>query len=127
MKMIKGLKYSKEHEWVRREGNLAFIGITNYAQLELGDIVYVELPAMDKSLKAGDILSVIESVKAASDIYTPVSGKVVETNSELPDNPERVNAEPYENWIAAVELTNPGELDSLMDEDEYVKYCLKGE
>ena len=127
MKMVQGLKYSKEHEWVRQEGTRAVIGITNHAQLALGDIVYVELPAVGKTLKAGEVLGVIESVKAASDIYSPVSGKVVEINSELPDSPEQINAEPYESWIAVLELSDPGEITGLLEEKDYADFCLKGE
>lgn len=127
MKMFKGLKYSKEHEWVRQEGNRAFIGITNHAQLALGDIVYIELPAIGKTLKSGDALGVIESVKAASDVYTPVSGVVAENNSLLTDRPEMINAEPYESWIAVIELSDASEPDGLMDEEQYAQFCLKGE
>lgn len=127
MKMFKGLKYSKEHEWVRQEGNRAYVGITNHAQLALGDIVYVELPATGKTLKSGDILGVIESVKAASDVYSPVSGVVAESNAALPDQPEMINAEPYESWIAVIELSDASELEGLMDEEQYAQFCLKGE
>ena len=127
MKMFKGLKYSKEHEWVRQEGNRAFVGITNHAQLALGDIVYVELPAVGKTMKSGDTLGVIESVKAASDVYSPVSGVVAENNVLVSDQPEMVNAEPYESWIAVIELSDAGELDELMDEEQYAQFCLKGE
>jgi len=124
MKTFKGLKYSKEHEWVRIEGSKAYIGISNYAQLALGDIVYVELPEVGKKIKAMDVIGVVESVKTASDIYSPVSGTVVEVNEELVDHPEKINEEPYESWIALVELDNPAEVDELMDEDEYAKFCM---
>lgn len=127
MNMVKGLKYSREHEWVKVEGNVAYIGITNYAQLALGDIVFVELPEVGKVLKSGDVLGVVESVKAASDIYAPVSGKVVKVNEELAGTPEKINTEPYESWIAAVELSDSSELESLMDEEQYGRFCLKEE
>ncbi|HHW31449.1 MAG TPA: glycine cleavage system protein GcvH [Clostridiaceae bacterium] len=124
MKTFKGLRYSKEHEWVRVEGNKAYIGISNYAQLSLGDIVYVELPEVGAKFNAMDIIGVVESVKTASDIYSPVSGTVIEVNQELVDNPEKINEEPYESWIALLELDNPAEIDELMDEDEYAKFCM---
>lgn len=125
MKLFQGLKYSKDHEWVRVEGNKAYIGITNYAQLALGDIVFVELPKVGAKLGEGDTLGVIESVKTASDILTPVSGTVVEINEGVSDAPESVNSEPYESWIAALELTNASELDGLMNEEEYGEFCVK--
>lgn len=127
MNMVKGLKYSREHEWVKVEGNVAYIGITNYAQLALGDIVFVELPEVGKVLKSGDVLGVVESVKAASDIYAPVSGKVVKVNEELAGTPEKINTEPYESWIAAVELSDSSELESLMDEEQYGRFCIREE
>lgn len=123
MDTIKNLRYSKDHEWVRVEGNKAYIGITDYAQNSLGDIVFVELPEVDTELSSGDSLGVVESVKAASDIYSPVSGIVLEVNEELLDAPEKINEAPYENWIAVVELKNEAEVDELMDADEYSKFC----
>ncbi|HHV98412.1 MAG TPA: glycine cleavage system protein GcvH [Clostridiaceae bacterium] len=125
MNMEKGLKYSKDHEWVRVEGNVAYVGITNYAQLALGDIVFVELPEVGKLLKSGDVLGVVESVKAASDIYTPVSGKVVKVNEGLAGAPEEINRQPYESWIAAIELSDASELENLMDEEQYGRFCVK--
>ncbi len=122
-KVIEGLKYSKEHEWVRVEGEKAYIGITDYAQKSLGEIVYVELPEKSSVLSEGDTLGVVESVKAASDIYTPVSGTVSDINEELLDSPGNVNTNPYESWIAAIELGNVNELDTLMDAGEYEKFC----
>jgi len=124
MKTFSGLKYSKEHEWVRLDGNKAYIGISNYAQLALGDIVYVELPEVGSKISAADIIGVVESVKTASDIYTPVSGTVLEVNEELIDSPEIINEEPYESWMVLVELDDPAEIDELMDEDEYAKFCM---
>ena len=123
MHIEKGLKYSKDHEWVKVEGNKAYIGISDFAQNALGDIVYVELPEVGTSLKAGDTLGVVESVKAASDVYTPVSGKVLEVNQELSSSPEKVNTSPYEAWIAIIELEDLSELDNLMDEQQYQEFC----
>lgn len=117
------LKYSKEHEWVKLEGDRAYIGITDYAQDSLGDIVFVELPEEGEELEAGDVLGAVESVKAASDIYAPISGKVVEVNEELEDAPEMINEEPYEAWIAVLEISDPSELEDLLSAEEYEKLC----
>lgn len=125
MNIIKGLKYSKSHEWVKVDGELAYIGITDHAQSSLGDIVFVELPELNKKLTAGGTLGVIESVKSASDVYSPVSGTVVSVNESLSESPEKINEEPYESWFVAVRITNLSELDNLMDENEYEKFCLK--
>ncbi|WP_027629428.1 glycine cleavage system protein GcvH [Ruminiclostridium cellobioparum] len=122
-KVIEGLKYSKEHEWVKVEGDRAYMGITDYAQKSLGEIVYVELPEKGTVLAEGDTLGVVESVKAASDIYTPVSGTVADINEELLDSPGNVNTNPYESWIAVIELGNLNELDTLMGAGEYEKFC----
>jgi glycine cleavage system H protein len=127
MKTYQGLKYTKEHEWVRLEDGLMYIGISNYAQHALGDIVFVELPKAGKKLKAGDQMSVVESVKTASDVYTPISGTVVKVNGMLASTPELLNPEPYENWIAALDAEDPSELDQLMDEQQYSEFCIKGE
>ncbi|MEN6314183.1 MAG: glycine cleavage system protein GcvH [Clostridiaceae bacterium] len=126
MKTYQGMKYSKEHEWVREEKGLLYIGITNYAQLALGDIVFVELPKEGKKLQAGNVLGVVESVKAASDVYSPVSGTVAKINKALIDSPELLNAEPYENWMAAVQPNDLSELEKLMDEVQYGEFCTKG-
>lgn len=123
MKVINGLKYSKDHEWVRVEGNRAYIGISDYAQNELGNIVFVELPDVDSQLGAGETFGVVESVKAASDLYTPVSGTVVEVNEQLLDSPELINEDSYENWMILMELSDISELDDLMDAEEYQKLC----
>lgn len=127
MKTYQGMKFTKEHEWVREENGLLYIGITNYAQLALGDIVFVELPMTGKRLQADAQLSVVESVKTASDVYSPVSGTVIKVNDALVNAPELLNSEPYENWIAAVEGEDPSELDKLMDEQQYGEFCTKGE
>lgn len=125
MKTYQGLKFSKDHEWVRQEGGKVYVGITNYAQLALGDIVFVELPKKGDKLGAGDVLGVVESVKTASDVYSPVSGVVAEINEELTDAPEKLNQEPYESWIAVLEQVDAGELGQLMDEAEYGNFCIK--
>jgi glycine cleavage system H protein len=116
------LKYSAEHEWVRVEGNRAFIGITDFAQSELGDIVFVELPAVGDELTAGKTFGTVESVKTVSDLYAPVSGKVVEINESLVDAPEKVNESPYEDaWMLVVEMSDASELDSLLSAADYEK------
>ena len=119
MKVMDGLLYSKDHEWIKVEGSKVYIGITDYAQNALGDIVYVELPEEDDELDREDTFGVIESVKAASDAYMPVSGTIVEANEELDDEPGLLNADAFKHWIIAVELSNTSELDDLMDADAY--------
>ncbi len=126
MKIVEGLYYSKDHEWVKVEGEKAYIGITDYAQHALGEIVYVEMPEVDDEIGAGDAFGVIESVKAASDSFLPISGKVVEINEELEDSPELLNEKPFESWILAVEMSEKSELEGLMDSKEYEEFC-KGE
>ena len=120
-----GLLYSNDHEWVRFEGEKAYIGITDYAQHALGEIVYVELPAVGDELSTGDVFGVIESVKAASDSYLPVSGKVLEVNEALSDSPQLINEDPYGSWIVVVEITDKASLDNLMNEQEYKDFCGK--
>ena len=113
-------KYSKEHEWVKVEGNTATIGITEYAQGELGDIVFVELPDVDDEINEGDTFGSVESVKTVSELYAPVSGKIVETNEELEDSPEFVNESPYEKaWMVKVELSDERQLDELLSAEQY--------
>ncbi|HNQ70897.1 MULTISPECIES: glycine cleavage system protein GcvH [Mesotoga] len=117
-------KYAATHEWVSVEGKTATVGISDHAQDHLGDIVYVDLPEVGKSYKKGDVFCTIESVKAASDIYAPVSGKVVEVNEELDSSPEKINDDAEgEGWIAKMEISNESELDSLMDLEAYKKHC----
>jgi glycine cleavage system H protein len=117
------LKYTKEHEWARVEGNRVTIGITDYAQHQLGDVVYVELPSVGAGVKYMQPFGVVESVKAASDLFSPVSGKVVEVNSALEDSPELVNQSPYDDgWMLVVELSNPAELEQLMSADDYSEF-----
>lgn len=127
METKSGLLYSKDHEWIRVEGEKAYIGITDYAQHALGEIVYVELPSVGDELNAEDVFSVIESVKAASDAYLPISGKVLEVNEALSDSPQLINEDPYENWIALMEVTDKADLDNLMSEQEYKDFCSKEE
>ena len=116
------LKYSKEHEWVRVEGNKAYIGISDFAQSELGDIVFVELPSVGDEVSQNDSFGSVESVKTVSELYAPVSGKVVEVNSQLEDSPELVNSSAYDQaWMIAVEMTDPSQVDSLLSQDAYVK------
>ena len=118
------LLYSKEDEWVRVEGDEAVLGITDYAQDELSDIVYVELPDEGQIFQEGDSFGVVESVKAASDLYMPLSGEVVAVNENLPDVPEIVNSDPYgEGWMIRVKMADKSELDSLLDPAAYSAYC----
>ena len=121
------LKYSREHEWVRVEGQKAVVGITDFAQSQLGDVVFVELPAVGATLIAGKRFSVVESVKAVSDIFAPVNGKVLEINETLNDAPEKVNQDPYgEGWIAVIEWTSAGDLAELMNSEAYAEQVAKG-
>ncbi|HEG7231732.1 TPA: glycine cleavage system protein GcvH [Staphylococcus aureus] len=114
------LKYSKEHEWVKVEGNVATIGITEYAQSELGDIVFVELPETDDEINEGDTFGSVESVKTVSELYAPISGKVVEVNEELEDSPEFVNESPYEKtWMVKVEISDESQLEALLTAEKY--------
>ncbi len=118
-KVIDGIYYTQSHEWVKVEDSFAYIGITDYAQESLGEIVFVELPEEEDSIDAGSEFSAIESVKAASDIVSPVTGVIVEVNEELEDSPELINENAYENWIVKVELEDKSELDSLLSAEEY--------
>ena len=120
------LKYSKEHEWVRVEGNRAYIGITDFAQSELGDIVFVELPEVGAELSADATFGTVESVKTVSDLYAPVTGTIVEVNGELVDAPEKVNETPYEGgWMVIVELKDASELDNLLTAEQYNEHISK--
>ena len=124
-KVIEGLYYSESHEYVRVEGDVAYIGITDYAQHALGNVVYVDLPEVDDEITAGEEFGAVESVKAASDIIAPVSGTIIEVNDALDDQPELLNQDAYENWIIKVQLANKGELDNLMDATAYTAFCEK--
>lgn len=123
---LKDFKFTEDHEWVKGEDNIAAIGITDYAQKELGDVVYVELPNQGDILKKGDACSNIESVKAVSDIYAPVSGEITDVNKILENQPEKVNQDPYgEGWIFKIKMDNQEEIAELLDEEKYNEY-LKG-
>jgi glycine cleavage system H protein len=127
MNLPKELRYSEEHEWVRVEGNKAYIGITDFAQSELGDIVFVELPEEGDDVEQDQSFGSVESVKTVSELYAPVGGKVLEVNTELEDAPELVNSSPYEQaWMIVVELTDTAELDKLMSAEEYEKLVTNG-
>lgn len=116
------LKYTKKHEWVNVDGDRAYIGITDFAQEELGEIVYVELPEIGETFKFDDEIASLESVKAAAAMYNPLSGKVVEVNELLEDTPESVNEDPYKNYIYVIEFSNSAELDKLLDAVAYTAY-----
>ncbi|HVN85580.1 MAG TPA: glycine cleavage system protein GcvH [Candidatus Binatia bacterium] len=123
MEFPEDLKYSKEHEWVLVEGDVATIGITDYAQEQLGDIVFVELPAVGDKAGKDEAFSVVESVKAVSDVYAPVSGKVLEVNDDLPDSPEMLNEDPYgDGWMVKIEMSDKTDLDDLMTSAEYEEF-----
>ena len=124
-KVIEGLYYSESHEYVRVEGDYGFIGITDYAQNALGNVVYVDMPDVDDEVEAGEEFGAVESVKAASDLYSPVSGTVVEVNEALDDQPELINQDAFENWIIKVLLSDKSELDSLMNAEDYAAFCEK--
>lgn len=113
------LKYTKEHEWVRLDGGTGTVGITDFAQQQLGDVVYVELPEVGATLTAGQVFGTIESVKAVSELYAPVSGEVIEVNTSLKDRPDEVNSKPHESWMVKVKLANAGDADALMDAAAY--------
>lgn len=122
-KVLEGLYYSESHEYVRVEGEYGYIGITDYAQNALGNVVYVDMPEVDDEVTAGEEFGAVESVKAASDLMAPVSGTVVEVNEALDDQPELVNQDAYENWIIKVEMSDKSELDNLMDAAAYEAFC----
>ena len=122
-KTIEGLYYSESHEYVRIEGEYGYIGITDYAQHALGNVVYVDMPEVDDEVEAGSEFGAVESVKAASDLNPPVSGTVVEVNDALDDTPELVNSDAFANWIIKVRLSDPSELDNLMDAKAYAAFC----
>lgn len=113
------LKYTKEHEWVRLEGDTARVGITDYAQKQLGDVVYLDLPDVGRTLARGDVFGTIESVKAVSELYAPVAGEVVEVNSRLSEKPESVNREPHEAWMIVIRVAGPGDTADLLDAAQY--------
>jgi len=114
-----GFKYTKDHEWIELAGDRGKVGITDYAQQQLGDVVYMELPEVGAKLKQGQSFGTIESVKAVSELYSPVSGEVVDVNTALKDKPETVNKDPHASWMIAIKLTNPGEAGALLDATQY--------
>ncbi len=122
-KVIEGLRYSESHEWVRTEGEIAVVGISDYAQHALGDLSYVDMPEVGDEVAKGEEFGAVESVKAASDLIAPVSGEVVEVNSELEDAPELLNEDPFANWIIKVKMSDPSEVEELMDAAAYTAYC----
>ncbi len=120
---MSNLRYSKEHEWVRVEGDVVVVGISDYAQAQLGDVVFVELPEIGKQVAKNGEAAVVESVKAASEVYAPVSGEVVEVNETLGDEPEQVNGAPTgDGWFFKIRLSDPSELDGMMDEAAYLEF-----
>ena len=122
-KVIEGLYYSESHEYVKVDGDFGYIGITDFAQHALGNVVYVDMPEVDDEVAAEEDFGAVESVKAASDLISPVSGTVVEINEALEDTPELINQDAFENWIIKVELSDKAELDNLMDAEAYTKFC----
>ena len=124
-KVLEGLYYSESHEYVRVEGDFGYIGITDYAQNALGNVVYVDMPDVDDEVTAGEEFGAVESVKAASDLISPVTGVVVEVNEALEDQPELINQDAYEHWIIKVEISDKSELENLMDAKAYAAFCEK--
>ena len=122
-KLIEGLKYSESHEWVKVEGDIALIGITDYAQHALGNITYVDMPSEDDEVSAGEEFGAVESTKIASDLFSPVSGVVTEVNSALEEAPELINEDAYANWIIKVKMSDPSELETLLDPAAYEAIC----
>ncbi len=124
-KVIEGLFYSESHEYVKVEGDFAYVGITDYAQHALGNVVYVDMPEVDDEVEADEDFGAVESVKAASDLISPISGTVVEVNETLEDKPELLNEDAFENWIMKVQMSDKSELDALMDAAAYEELCSK--
>lgn len=123
--VLSGLRYSESHEWVKVEDGIAVIGVSDFAQAEMGEITYVDMPSVDDEVERGESFGALESVKAASDLYAPVSGRVVAVNEALEDDPAQVNADPYGSWIIRVELSDPSELEDLMDSAAYEAFTAK--
>ena len=120
MNIPEELRYTEEHEWVKLDRNIATVGITDFAQSELGDIVYLEIDTLDSEINSNDVFGTVEAVKTVSDLFMPVNGKVIEVNSSLEDNPEVVNDDPYgDGWIIKIEVSNPSDIDALMSSEEY--------
>ena len=127
MKVAKGLYYTKDHEWVKVDGDTALVGISDFAQHQLGDIVYVELPEVGDEFEKEEAFAAVESVKAASDVYLPVGGKVVEINEELMDDPALLNTDAFENWLVKIEVADKAELEELMNSEDYEKFLAEEE
>jgi len=125
MKILNELLYTKDHEWLKVEGEKVYIGITDFAQHALGSIVYVELPEVDTDLSAGDAFGAVESVKAASDVFLPIDGRVVEVNEDIVDNPALVNEDAFENWMIALEIGDKSQLEGLLSAQDYEEFCNK--
>ncbi len=120
MDIKENLKYTKDHEWIKLDGNIATVGITDFAQSELGDIVYVEVDTLDETLNKDDVFGTVEAVKTVSDLFLPMSGKIIEFNENLSDSPKSINDSPYEEgWIIKVEVSNPNEMSELLDNNQY--------
>ncbi len=117
------LKYTKEHEWAKIESDIVTVGITDFAQNSLGDIVFVELPEVGQEFSKDDTFGVVESIKSASDLYLPISGVITEINEELPDSPDNLNSDPYESWMVKVKISNQDELTDLLSHEEYESLC----
>ena len=124
-RIVEGLLYSDSHEWVKVDGDVAVIGVSDFAQAEMGDITYVDMPEVDDEVTKGEDFGALESVKASSDLYSPVTGTVSERNTDLEDAPELLNEDPYGNWIIRVHYSNPAELDELMDAEAYAQFIAK--
>lgn len=125
VKVEKDLLYTESHEFVKIEGDFGYVGITDYAQEQLGNVVYVDMPEVGDNVSAGEEFGAVESVKAASDLISPISGTVVEINENLEEQPELINQDAFENWIIKVQLSDKSELEGLMDDETYIKYCEK--
>lgn len=125
VKVEKDLLYTESHEFVKIEGDFGYVGITDYAQEQLGNVVYVDIPEVGDDVSAGEEFGAVESVKAASDLISPISGTVVEINENLEEQPELINQDAFENWIIKVQLSDKSELEGLMDDETYIKYCEK--
>jgi len=121
--ILEGLLYAESHEWLKVEGKQAYVGISDHAQHALGSVVFIELPKVGATIKKGDTFGAVESVKAASDLYMPVSGKVIEVNSKLESTPELLNDDPYGSWIIKIELSNPSETSALLSSAQYAPLC----
>lgn len=120
---IRTMKFSKTHEWIKVDGNVATIGLTDYAQDQLGEIVYAEAEPEGTVVELEGIIGTVESVKAASDLYSPISGEIIESNEEIEDAPEMINEAPWDTWFVKIEIADPSELDALLDEDAYKAFC----